>query len=260
MAETAAHDGIVAVSLRGSLALFGDARSAPRGLSSRALATAAGAAIERLTNRTVPVLYARQEHTRLAFSFSAVEPLPAGPHLVGTCDAMLTAEPWFALAVRTADCLPIALAGGGAVAMVHAGWRGLAADVLGTVVGRMRSEFGVSPALLRAVVGVGVGPCHYRVGEEVVAALARHPVEEDTWRGDGAVDLARWASGRLLALGIPADGVQVLPGCTACSPLYHSHRRDGRHAGRQWSAVLITSASPNTASIQLPRTRTLLRL
>jgi YfiH family protein len=240
MAETAGGNDVVAVVLDDSLALFGDARSAPRGLDSRALAVAAGAAVERQTGRTVPVLYARQEHTHLAFSFSTAEPLPAGPHLVGTCDALLTTEPWAALTVRTADCLPIALSGGGAVAMVHAGWRGLAADVLGTVLARMRSEFGVPPAEVRAAIGVGVGPCHYQVGEEVVNALARHPVDGDDWRGDGSVDLARWARGRLLAVGVRPDAVQGLPGCTACSPSYHSYRRDGRNAGRQWSAVILT--------------------
>lgn len=240
MAETAGGSGVVAVVLSDSLVLFGDARSAPRGLDSRAIAAAAGAAVERLTGRAVSVLYAHQEHTHLAFSFSTAEPLPAGPHLVGTCDALLTTEPWTALTVRTADCLPIALSGGGAVAMVHAGWRGLAADVMGTAVGRMRSEYGVPPKALKAAVGVGVGPCHYPVGEEVLTALARHPVEGDDWRGNGSVDLARWARARLLAVGVPAEAVQVLPGCTACSPSYHSYRRDGRHAGRQWSAILIT--------------------
>jgi hypothetical protein len=160
--------------------------------------------------------------------------------VVGTCDALLTAEAWTALTVRTADCLPIALAGAQVVAMVHAGWRGLAADVLGTVVARMRSEFGVPPAEVRAAIGVGVGPCHYEVGEEVFAALGQHPVDGDDWRGDGSVDLAHWASARLFALGVRSEAVQVLPGCTACSPSHHSYRRDGRHAGRQWSVVLLT--------------------
>jgi YfiH family protein len=240
MAETTAGSSLISVELGSSRALFGDARGTPRGLSSHALAAAAGDAVERQTGRTVPVLYAHQEHTHLAFAFSAAAPLPSGPHMVGTCDALLTAEPWIALTVRTADCLPIALYGGGVVAMVHGGWRGLAADVLGTVLGRMRSEFGVPPAEVNAAIGVGVGPCHYQVGEEVVTALSRHSVESDEWRGTGAVDLARWAGGRLLALGVPQGAVQVLPGCTACSPSYHSYRRDGPQAGRQWSAIVLT--------------------
>jgi YfiH family protein len=240
MAQTADEHGVIAVALGDALVLFGDATGTPASLDSRTLAAAAGEAVQRLTGRAVPILYARQEHTHLTFTFSAAEPLVAGPHLVGTCDALLTTEPWTALTVRTADCLPIALAGGGAIAMVHAGWRGLAADVVGTVIGRMRSEFGVPPTGVRAAIGVGVGPCHYRVGAEVIAALARHRVESEDWRGNGTVDLARWAAGRVLALGVSPAAIEVLPGCTACSPSYHSYRRDGKRAGRQWSAVLLT--------------------
>ncbi|MGD1148040.1 MAG: polyphenol oxidase family protein [Thermoanaerobaculaceae bacterium] len=240
MTETASGSGVVAVPISGGAALFGDRAAAPAGLDERGLAQTAGAAVQRLFGRAVPALYARQEHTRLTFTYSAGEPLAPGPHLVGTCDALLTTEPWTALVVRTADCLPIALAGGGAVAMIHAGWRGLAADVLGFTVGRLRAEFGVAPDALDAVVGVGIGPCHYPVGAEVVAALERHPVADGPWRGDGVVDLARFASGRLAALGLDPGRVRVVPGCTACSPSYHSFRRDGNPAGRQWNAVILT--------------------
>jgi YfiH family protein len=239
MAETTAGSGLISVELGNSLALFGNATGTPHSLDSHALAAAAGDAVERHTGRAVPVLYAHQEHTHLAFTFSAAAPLPSGPHMVGTCDALLTAEPWTALTVRTADCLPIALYGGGVVAMVHGGWRGLAADVLGAVAARLRSEFGVHPEAVRVVIGVGVGPCHYQVGEEVLTALGQHPVDADDWRGDGTADLARWASGRLLALGVPPEAIRVLPGCTACLPSYHSYRRDGVNAGRQWSVILL---------------------
>jgi YfiH family protein len=239
VAELADGSGVVAVSLGDALALFADARSSPGRPGAEELAGMAGAAIRRLTGREVPVLYARQEHTSVAFTFSSTERLAAGAHAVGTCDALLTAEPWTALVVRTADCLPVALVGGGVVAMVHAGWRGLAADVLAVAVRRMGAEFGVPVRDVRAVIGVGIGPCHYTVGEEVVAALSRREVVGDAWRGGGAVDLSRWAFGRLLALGVPGEEVRVLPGCTACSPTRHSHRRDGAVAGRQWSAVLL---------------------
>ncbi len=240
MAETAGGSGVLAVPMAAAVALFGDRDGAPAGLDERALAEAAGAAVERLLGRPVAVLYARQEHTRLTYTFSAeAEPEP-GAHLVGTCDALITAEPATALVVRTADCLPVALAGGGAVAMVHAGWRGLAADILGAVVRRLSAEFGVAPGALDAVVGVGIGPCHFRVGPEVPAAFARLDAGRAGWRGDGAVDLAAFAAGRLAALGLDPARVRVLPGCTACSPVYHSFRRDGAAAGRQWSAVVLT--------------------
>ncbi len=242
MAETAGASGVLTVSVNGGLALFGGRDSAPAGLDERGLAEAAGAAVALLVGRPVPVLYARQEHTRLTYTFSAEAELGPGPHLVGTCDALITAEPATALVVRTADCLPVALAGGGVVAIVHAGWRGLAADILGAAVGRLRAEFGVEPAALDAIVGVGVGPCHYRVGPEVPAAFALLDAGGAAWRGDGVVDLAAFAAGRLAALGLDAARVRVLPGCTACLPTYHSFRRDGAAAGRQWTAVVLTQA------------------
>ena len=140
--------------------------------------------------------------------------------------------------VRTADCLPVALAGGGAVAMVHAGWRGLAGDILAAALARFRADFGVPPADVEAVIGVGIGPCHYQVGPEVVAALARLDAGDARWRAGDAVDLGAFAAGRLAVLGVAPARIARLPGCTACTPRFHSHRRDGAAAGRQWSAIV----------------------
>ncbi len=226
--------------MNGAVALFAGAERSPAGLGDEELAASAGAAIAERTGRMVPVLYARQVHGRLSYTYGAEGELPAGPVLVGACDALITAEPGVAMLVRTADCLPVALAGGGAAAMVHAGWRGLAADVLGAVVRRLGAEMGVRADRLAAVIGVGVGPCHYPVGPEVLGALAALDCAGAPWRaGESAVDLAAWARGRLLACGLDAAAVETLPGCTACDPALHSHRRDGAAAGRQWSAVML---------------------
>jgi YfiH family protein len=229
--------GIV-VQIAGGVALFGDARSAANDLDERELALRAGWAVERLTTRAVPVLYGFQVHGRISFTYSAGDTLGSGAHDVGNCDALITAEPWVALCVRSADCLPIVLAADGVIAIVHAGWKGLASDILGAVVRRMAAELGVASPDLEAIVGVGVGPCHYPVGQEVVTALSAHAVKAEGWASDGRVDLGRWAAGRLLAIGVPQ--VTVLPGCTACSQHYHSFRRDGERAGRQWNVALLT--------------------
>lgn len=234
------HKSVAIVPFAGGMALFStDAGLAP-GLDEAALARAAGDTIAELTGRALPVLYGFQVHGRTSFTFSAETALSAGPHLVGDCDALLTAEPWVGLCVRTADCLPVALAGGGVAAIVHAGWKGLAGDILGAVVKRLRAELGVAAEQLEAVIGVGVGPCHYPVGPDVPQALAAHRCGLEGWQLDGRVDLARWARGRLLALGLGESAIQVLPGCTACSPRWHSFRRDGDKAGRQWNAVVLT--------------------
>jgi hypothetical protein len=232
-------EGIVGVSFGGALALFADATASPSGLDDAALAGVAGRAVALQLGGPVPVLYARQRHGRLAYVYAAAEPLPAGPHLVGGCDALITGELGVALTVRTADCLPIALAAPGVVAVVHAGWRGLAADVLGAVLARLENEFGAGAVSVEVAIGVGIGPCHYPVGPEVIRGLAAYG-NEAAWHTDGRVDLAAWAVGRMAALGVTAERVRVLPGCTACSPSHHSYRRDGASARRQWSAVVLT--------------------
>lgn len=187
-----------------------------------------------------PVLYGRQRHSVISYTYS---PGPgehaAGASCVGECDALLTATPGVVLAVQTADCLPVVVAGGGVAAMIHAGWRGLSGDVLGRVMHRLDAEWGVAPDELDAVIGPGIGVCHYPVGDEVREALARVNHRRADWCRDGAVDLARWAEGRFLALGLSSSRVELTGVCTWCSPDHHSFRRDGPRAGRQWSGICV---------------------
>jgi polyphenol oxidase len=127
-----------------------------------------------------------------------------------------------ALMVLTADCLPVALAGSNAVAMVHAGWRGIAAGVLEEGVHSLR-EMGCD-AEIGAVIGPGAGGCCYEVGPEVHEALggkARTPT----------VDLQAAARDRLRAAGV--RDVRAVSACTICDERFFSHRREGSAAGRQ---------------------------
>jgi polyphenol oxidase len=232
------ENGVTTVFLTGALAAFGSAGDASGKLASSELAGRAAGWFAARLGRQVPVLYADQRHTYLTFVFGREGELAPGPSLVGICDAIVTGETDVALQVQTADCLPVALAGGGAIAMVHAGWRGLAADILAASLGRLRTDLGIAAAELEAVIGVGIGPCHYLVGPEVVAALARRDAGGARWRAGDAVDLGAFAAGRLETLGVAPERITRLPGCTACTPGFHSYRRDGAAAGRQWSAIV----------------------
>jgi YfiH family protein len=133
--------------------------------------------------------------------------------------------------VMTADCLPIAIAGGGAVAILHAGWRGLAAGVIGEGVKAVR-ELGTAGALAAAI-GPGAGPCCYEVGDEVREAFAAHGAE--VLRGAN-VDLKAIARAQLDTAGVSV--VHDVGLCTICSEQFFSHRRDhgvtGRQAGVAW--------------------------
>lgn len=143
-------------------------------------------------------------------------------------DGQATALPDVGTLVLTADCLPVALIACGAVAMVHAGWRGLAGGILGEGVAALR-ELGASGPVAAAI-GPGAGVCCYEVGEEVRSAFARHG---DAVRAGRNIDLNAVARRELRAAGVGEIHDSGL--CTICSDpaLFFSHRRDGGVTGRQ---------------------------
>jgi YfiH family protein len=149
-------------------------------------------------------------------------------------DGQATALTGVAPVVLVADCLPIALAAPGAVAMVHAGWRGLADGVIAEGV-RTVDELSGDRAPLVAAIGPGAGVCCYEVGEEVHERFAHHGPEVRDGRG---LDLKRIARRLLGEAGV--GEVHDTGICTMCAnrSLFFSHRRDrgvtGRQAGVVW--------------------------
>lgn len=152
------------------------------------------------------------------------EPTPA--------DGQATSAHDVAPVVLVADCLPVALAAEGAVAMAHAGWRGLAGGVLETAVAALRELGAAGP--VEAAIGPGAGSCCYEVGAEVVHAFAGQPGAVRS-RPDGThrLNLKLAARHRLLEAG--AEAVHDTGICTLCADpsLLFSHRRDGGRTGRQ---------------------------
>jgi YfiH family protein len=162
---------------------------------------------------------------------------PASPHSafrgpvgeMAEVDGHVTDEAGLALLVLAADCLPVALAAPGRVAMLHAGWRGVAAGILARGV----EAFDQPPA---AVIGPGIGACCFEVGPEVVAQFSDVPGAAR----DRMLDLRRVAEARLREAGV-AD-VQHVDLCTSCrADLFFSHRRDGGLTGRQGGLVWRTA-------------------
>ncbi len=138
------------------------------------------------------------------------------------CDGQATHVEGLGCLVLTADCLPVALLCDGAVAMVHAGWRGLDGGVLDDGLRALR-ELGGRGAVT-ALIGPGAGPEAYTVGDELRARFGTT---------GPALDLKAIAAQRLLARGVEA--VHDVGLCTITSPpqLFFSHRRDGPRTGRQ---------------------------
>jgi YfiH family protein len=172
-----------------------------------------------------------QDNRELVREQAGVERLAQGRQVHGTrvavdgqgieeADGQATTARDVAAIVLVADCLPVALAGPDAVAMVHAGWRGLAAGVL---------EVGVEAVgAVSAAIGPGIGPCCYEVGDDVRAVFGT---------SQRTLDLKAIARARLQAAGV--RDVHDCGLCTSCdSERFFSHRRDrgvtGRQAGLAW--------------------------
>jgi YfiH family protein len=169
-----------------------------------------------------------------------------------------------ALAIQTADCLPLLIADRrtGAVAAAHAGWRGLALSVPVVAVERLASEFGSRPADLVVAIGPAIGACCYEVGDDVRARLreagfdaslarwfTRDPLSSpsnppmpslpaarrpDHWFFDG------WQAARdqLESAGVPAEQIFIAAVCTGShAGVCCSYRRDGAGAGRMAAVV-----------------------
>jgi purine-nucleoside/S-methyl-5'-thioadenosine phosphorylase / adenosine deaminase len=151
------------------------------------------------------------------------------------CDGQATAMPGVAPMVMTADCLPVAVAGPGAVAMLHAGWRGLAGGILAEGVDAVR-ELGAE-GLLAAAIGPGAGLCCYEVGEDVHAAFAQQDLDIRHGRN---LDLKGIAREQLERAGV--EVVHDVGLCTICGDptLLFSHRRDGGITGRQAGVVWLS--------------------
>jgi polyphenol oxidase len=123
--------------------------------------------------------------------------------------------------VFVADCLPVALAGPGGVAVVHCGWRGLAGGIV------ERGARAVDATA--AAVGPGIGRCCYEVGDEVLERFAA--LGEGVAEGR-MLDLAEVARRLLSRAGV--ERVEISELCTSCDPeLFFSARRDGSRTGRQ---------------------------
>ena len=128
----------------------------------------------------------------------------------------------------TADCLPIAIVRTDrrtpAVSILHAGWRGLLAGIVGAGV---RALGGGG---LAAAIGPAIGPCCYEVGDEVATPF-REAFGDDVVR-DGKLDL--WTSAERALRAAGCEHVERFDVCTSCNgDRFFSHRRDHGRTGRQ---------------------------
>jgi hypothetical protein len=188
----------------------------------------------------------------------------AGDAAPADADVIVGADPRSALAIQTADCVPLLIVDRRlrACAAVHAGWRGMAARAPAQAIDALQQQFGCRPGDFVAAIGPSIGACCYEVGADV----------RDAFRGAGfsEAELARWFSDRpqpsptnpsmpgvtagrpahwffdgwaavrdqLQATGLAADQIHTAALCTAShTDVLCSYRREGARAGRMAAAI-----------------------
>ncbi|MCJ7832308.1 MAG: polyphenol oxidase family protein [Actinobacteria bacterium] len=138
------------------------------------------------------------------------------------------------MAVATADCVPVILAGEGRICVVHAGWRGVAAGIVDRSIGLFSDV-----KSMRVAIGPAAGGCCYEVGEDVVAAVASGTAGQVVTTKESNrphLDLAATIASTCRALGV--SKVEVAGLCTIHEEdRFFSHRRQGP-CGRQFAIAM----------------------
>jgi YfiH family protein len=163
------------------------------------------------------------------------------------CDAIITDQPGLMLGILVADCYPVILYDPGAPAagVVHVGWRGAAAGLIGRTVQAMREMFGSAPERLYAAVGPGIGGHGYEVDRPVREAFRAgagnwEQIARETSLGHWLLDLRLSCQLQLAAAGLQGDRVEAAAECTCCHrENYYSYRRDAGRTGRQMGFVSL---------------------
>lgn len=186
-----------------------------------------------------PILKLKQTHSKIVHDFRDTE--AAGKPAEG--DAGVTALAGAALAVQTADCVPILIADqkGHVVSAVHAGWRGTAGRIVESAVRMIVEAYAVPAGDLIAVIGPHNAVCCYEVGEEVVVAIndSDAVVRKPEWRKPH-LNQAQANRNQLLRAGVPDAQIFVSSLCTQCrADLFYSYRREGERTGRLLSVIGI---------------------
>jgi len=169
-------------------------------------------------------------------------------------DAFMTNLPGVAIGVRTADCVPVLLYDPvqRAIAAIHAGWKGTILHITQSAIAAMEQAYGCEPANMRAVLGPGIGPESFQVGEEVATRFkeAGFPMDQ-IWSfhgtGDGTpmsgghhIDLFKANRWLLQQAGIPSGNIYACGIDTYTDDAYFSARREGYSCGRTVNAIILT--------------------
>lgn len=173
---------------------------------------------------------------------AVVGPADAGK-LLSLTDALMSDSPDVTLTLRFADCVPVLLADPvkGVVGVAHAGWKGSLNRIAARTIEAMEAQYGCRAADVVAGIGPSIGPCCYRIREDVAAGVREAFADTDgiLWSDpDGSTVFDLWEANRRVLNEAGVSRVEMSGLCTSCRcNEFYSHRREDGRTGR--AAVFI---------------------
>ena len=165
-------------------------------------------------------------------------------------DAVVTNQQGVFLCVTTADCVPILLydKGQGAIAAIHAGWKGTVGRIVENCLREMERQYGTSAGDLIVGMGPAISQQHYEVGDELVEAFREEGFDlsdravsyRESCTGKWHIDLTEINRRELIRLGVPESQVEISGLCTFENrELFFSARRQTIHSGRMLTGIKL---------------------
>ena len=157
-------------------------------------------------------------------------------------DALVTTQRDVALAIFTADCVPIFVLDveTPAIGIAHAGWRGTLARIAVNTLARMKTLFGTVAANCQIHLGPSIQQCCYTVSTELFTQFT--DLFGGTVRSGTNLNLQSANVTQLVEIGVPTAAISVSPFCTACrTDIFYSHRAEDGQTGRMLSFIRLNS-------------------
>jgi YfiH family protein len=148
---------------------------------------------------------------------------------IAESDGLVTDQKNLILSLTVADCVPIYFCDPvrQAVGLAHAGWKGVAGNIVKEVVSNMQDEFASRPEDIVVWVGPHIGPCHFEVQNDVASQFADFGDSMVLREGKTFIDLSVVIQAQLQRSGIQLENIGFSPECTFCEDnKYFSYRRD----------------------------------
>ena len=158
-------------------------------------------------------------------------------------DALISAIPNTLLLMNFADCVPIILYSkkDNIGAVVHAGWRGTAANIVFKTIKKMVSEFGINASTITAIIGPAIGKCCFETDKDVFEQLIKDKTQTNLYNRIGNkyfIDLKNINKTQLLEAGV--EEIDICPYCTCCmSDIFFSYRKENGVTARHSAIIKI---------------------